>query len=73
MLRPLRFWHFSSPPCALLLWKSLPASFWTEAAAALHPLDPRLRSFEQQLLRTASSTLVEDRSVADQRTDFLMA
>ena len=73
MLLPLRLWHFSSPPCAILLWKSLPASFWTEAAAALHPLDPRLRSFERQPLRTASSTLVEERSVHAKVTDFHMS
>ena len=44
-----------------------------EAAAALHPLDPRLRSFERQPLRTASSTLVEERSVHAKVTDFHMS
>ena len=63
MLRPRRLRQGSSPPVALSRWKSPQASFWTSAAQALNPSEPSLRSFEQQLLRTASSTLVEERSV----------
>ena len=73
MLRPFRLWQASSPHFAHSRWKSPPPSFWTEAAAALHPLDPRLRSFERQPLRTTSSTLVQERSVHAKVTDFHMS